>query len=103
MIESGRNQTQSPVEQELAGGGFQQVLAAHDFSDTHGGVINGHSKMVRGHVIVPPDDKITEIFSSHELLTTAPAIHERDDFAIQHAEAPINFGCRLNVASCKLD
>ena len=90
--ESRRGQTERAVEQELAGGGNEQVGTAHDFGDLHRGVIGDAGELVGGHVVVTPDNEIAEVASGDELLRAKIAVGEGDGFAIGNAEAPAELG-----------
>jgi hypothetical protein len=77
----------------LPGGGPEQVGAAHDFGDEHGGIIHDDRKLVGGAAVVAPDDKISEIAARDELLRPELAIDKADGFAIRNTKAPIcDFG-----------
>src|ERR1051326_1282807 len=57
MIEIWRSQTERPIEQELPGGGLQQIFASNDFSDCHGCVVLDDAAMA-----------ITEVVRGEDLL-----------------------------------
>ena|SRR5436190_1689536 len=70
------SQAKRAVEQQLAGGGFEEVFATHDFGDLHRGVINDYCELVSRDAVVPPNYEITEICSRHELLSPVMAVHK---------------------------
>ena len=51
MVEVGRGQTQGAIEQKLSGGGQEQVFAANDLGDLHGGIIHHHGELIGRHVV----------------------------------------------------
>src|SRR5437867_3525366 len=61
MIKRGSFQSQRPIEQELAGGGLEQVFASHDLRDLHRGVVHNNRKLIRGKLIMAPHHKVSEI------------------------------------------
>ena len=75
-MERRRRQTKRAIEQNLACGGEQQIRAANDFGDLHGGVIDDDGELISGNVVLTPDDKIAEVFSSNELLRPKMAVDE---------------------------
>ena len=91
MIKSWKLQAQSLIKQELSGGRFEQVLASNNFADLHGGIIDNHGELVRGHIVMPPDNKIAEIRAGHKLLRTVITVDERDCFGVG-SEPPVDVG-----------
>jgi len=89
MVELRGRQIQSAVEQELAGGGFEQVFAADDFGDAHGGVIHDDGELIRGDVVVPPDDEVAEVLPGNQLLGAVTTVCERNDLPIRHLKPPV--------------
>ena len=90
VVELRRCEVESAIEQQLASCGLEEVLAADDFGNAHGCIINHHGKLIRRDVVMPPDNEVAEVFAGYELLGSASAIHEGDDFAIGNAEAPVD-------------
>ena len=80
------------VEEKLAGGGKQEVSAADDLGDLHGGIVRYHGELVGGNIIGPPDDKVAEVLAGDELLRAEMAVGKGDNFAIGHAESPTELG-----------
>ena len=46
VIEFGRDEAKCFVEQELAGGRFEQILAADNFGNCHGGVVDDNGELI---------------------------------------------------------
>ncbi len=90
MVEGGERQTERAEQQDLAGGGLQQVGAAHHLGDLHGSVIHHHGKLISGDVVAPPNHEIAEILAGHEPLLALPQVGERDHFPIRDPEAPMH-------------
>ena len=86
MIKRGWCQSERAVEKDLPRGGQQQVRAAHDFGDLHGGIVHDDRELICGNVVLPPDDKIAKVFSGDELLRAEMAVGERNSFAIRNTE-----------------
>ena len=76
MVEGGRGQGKRTEEQELAGGGEQEVRAANDFGDLHGGIVHDDGELIRGNVVMTPDDEIAEVFAGDELLGAEISVGE---------------------------
>lgn len=77
------------VEEDLAGGGFEEVGAANDFSDAHGVVVDDTGELVAGNAVAPPDDEVAEVDSSGKALRAEVFIMKGDDLAGRDAEAPV--------------
>jgi hypothetical protein len=67
-------QGESAGEQDLAGGGLEQVGAADDFGNAHGGVIHDHGELVGRHVVATPDEKVAKVAASDEALGAEVAV-----------------------------
>jgi hypothetical protein len=76
------------IEESLTGGGNKQVGSADDLRDSHGRVIRDHGELIGWNIVVSPDDEVSEILSSVELLWAEAAIVEADDLAVRNLEAP---------------
>ena len=61
MVEGGRSQGKRTVEQKLAGSGEQQISAANDFADLHGGIIDNNGELIRRNIVMTPNDKVSEV------------------------------------------
>jgi len=48
-------------QQELAGGGFEEVGAADYFGDVHGLVVDHDCELVGGDVVAAPDEEVSEV------------------------------------------
>src|SRR5277367_1206557 len=83
-----QSQSESAIEQELPGGGKQQVFAAHDLGDLHRRVVHHHGQLISRNAIVPPHDKIAKVPSSDKTLRAEMAVGEGDAFGLRNAEAP---------------
>lgn len=82
------------MQEDLAGGGGQEIRSAHDFGDAHENVIDHHREFIGGYVIPIPDEEIPEVASGGLLIEAEVSIHKRDRLAIRNTEAPINArGC----------
>ena len=51
-------QSQQPIQQQLPGGGRQQVRTPHYFCDAHGRVIHHHRQLIGKYAVRPPQQKI---------------------------------------------
>jgi len=89
MVKLGQGKVEGAVEQYLARGGFEQVLAADDFGDAHGRIIHHHRKLVGGNVIVPPHHKVAKVPPGDQLLGTVLAVHEGNHLPIRHSKPPV--------------
>lgn len=93
--EGGRFEAERAVEEQLAGGGEEEVGAAHDFGDLHGVVVGDAGELVRRKIVVTPEDKIAEGAASDEGLRTEGEVSEMNCFTIRNTEAPVDAGaCR---------
>lgn len=90
-----RLQPERAIEEDLARGGLEEVGSANDFRDAHGGVVNDAGKLVGGHVIAPPDEEVSEIGSSDEMLETEVVVVEGDGLAVRNSETPVVAGRRI--------
>ncbi len=66
VIPQRRGETERAVEQELAGGGLDEVGTADNFRDAHGGIIDYNGELVSGNVVSTPDEEVSEIAASDE-------------------------------------
>ncbi len=92
MIERGQREAEGAIEKKLPGGREQEVSAANDFGDLHGGIVCNHGELIGGNIVRPPDNEIAKVFAGGELLRTKMAVGERNDFTIGHAEPPTELG-----------
>lgn len=89
VVEDWGGEVQCPVEEDLAGGGTEEIGPAHHFGDLHGVVIDHDGELVGRGIILAPDHEVTEVFSGDELLCSLASVLERDGFAVGNAEAPV--------------
>ena len=82
--------SQGAIEQDLAGGGLEQVGAAHHFRYSHSRVVGHAGKLVAGHAVAPPDDKVSKVAAGHKALRAEIPILEVDGFAVGNAESPVD-------------
>ena len=54
-------QSQQPIQQQLPGGGRQQVRTPHYFCDAHGRVIHHHRQLIGKYAVRPPQQKIPAV------------------------------------------
>ena len=90
MEECWRGAVESPVKEQLAGRGLEQVFAPDHLGDVHGGVIYYDRELIGRQVIVPPDDEISKIYSGAIPLWAAVSILEPDHLAGRNAESPVD-------------
>ena len=95
VVEIRRVQTQSFVNQQLAGGRDQQVLAADDFGDAHRGIVDHHREFIGGEPVLAPDDEIAEVAQAVEGAGAEVAVVERYPAVAGHAKTPIRVAGRL--------
>jgi hypothetical protein len=104
-VEPGRvGEAECAVEQDLAGGRFEEVGAAHDFCDGHRCVVGYAGELIAGDTNTPrtktcprgprfavtaPDDEVAEVHAGDEALRAEIEVVELDGFAVGDAEAPI--------------
>jgi hypothetical protein len=88
--ECGRSEAERAVEQQLPRGGTKQISTTDNLADPHGMVVDDNGELVRGEIIVTPDNEIPEIAAGHERLFAFVAIDERNGFAIGHAKTPVD-------------
>src|SRR2546423_11122157 len=90
MIRLRRCQSQSTINQKLPCGRFQQVFSPNDFRNAHRCIIYHNGKLVRGHIIMTPDDEITKVFPGDKCKRAVVPIHNCDYLAVRNTEAPVN-------------
>lgn len=83
---------QSAIEQELPGGGLQEVLAPDNLSDLHRAVIGNHRQLIGRDVVMAPNHEISKISSRDEFLGTVAPIVEANSFSIRDAKTPVDPG-----------
>ena len=85
MEEGWGRQLQRAVEEELAGGGEQQIGSAHNLRDAHGRVVRHDRELIGRNIVVAPDDEVAEVASSDECLWAEVAVDEGDGLAVGDA------------------
>ncbi len=90
VIPQWRRETEGAVEQELAGGGPDEIGTANNFRDAHGGVIDDDGELVGGDIVSPPDEEVTEIATSDKALRAEVLVEELDGFSVGHSESPVH-------------
>src|SRR3974390_556644 len=63
MVVRGDGQAESSNEKQLAGGRLEQIGAANDIGDLHGGIVHHHGELVGGDVAATPKDESAEVTS----------------------------------------
>ena len=102
MVKPWRCQAQGTIEQELARRGPKQIFTTNNLGDLHRRIIHHHGKLISRRIVMPPNDEIAKILSGDKLLLTATAIGKRNHLAMRNAKTPVDPGCGLQVASCRL-
>ena len=75
--------------------GPEQVRAAYNFRDPHGGVIHHDGKLVGGNIVATPEQEVGEVVPGDELLPSEMAIGEGNGLAVGNAETPAYAGGRI--------
>ena len=76
------------VDEELARGGAEEILAAHDLGDRHRDVVGDDREFICRDVVAAPDHEVAEVLARGERLRAAHRVVEADRLAVRHAEAP---------------
>ncbi len=75
-------QAERLLQQNLAGGGFEQVAAADDFGDAQVGIVDGAGELVAGQAVPAPEEEVAEVgfyaATGAEALWAAVAVDEGD-------------------------
>ena len=87
MCERRRGRSERPVEQELADGRGEKIIAAHDLGDLHGDVVDDRGELVGGYAVRPPHDEIADR-SGLRSVSSVHAVHEVRHVRLFHAEPP---------------
>ena len=88
----GSGKVKGLLEEDLAGGGFEEVAAADYFGDLRGRVVDHTGELVRGKAVFAPDEKVAEVFACGERLWAEVFVLEADRFAVGDAEAVVDVG-----------
>src|SRR6202011_1914719 len=79
----------------MAKGRSQQIFSANDLGYAHGRIIDRSGKVIRGNIILPPNDKIAKILSRDSGLLAEPKIEKSKFLTIRHTKPPVHAGrCR---------
>lgn len=62
----GRWEVEGALEEELAGGGFEEIAAADYFGDVCVGVVDDTGQLVAGEAVLTPDEEVAEVFAGYE-------------------------------------
>ena len=73
---------ESPLQQNLPRGGFQQISSADDLGNPHGRVIDDDRQLIRRHIVPSPNEKITNVASREISLYTQVQICKGNLFAL---------------------
>lgn len=79
----GSGEIEGALEEDLAGGGFEEVPAADYFGDSSVGVVDYTGELVAGKGVLSPDEEVAEIFSSGEGMGAEVFVFEADDSAVR--------------------
>jgi hypothetical protein len=101
VIKMRRWEAQSTVQQQLPGGGLQQICSSYDFADLHGMVIGNDRKLVRRNIVSAPDYKVAKVASRHETLCSQTLVEKGDLLPFRNPEAPVHTS-RSTERSCIL-
>ena len=71
---------QQPVQQNLPGGGGEQVPAPHHLGDAHGAVVGHHRQLVGVHAVAAPQDEIPAAGGQILLLGAVVEVGKGDGF-----------------------
>ena len=66
MVERRCLPSKCAVDEQLASGAFEQILAANNLGDAHVVIIGHHGQLVTGHIVVPPKNEVTEVLAGGE-------------------------------------
>src|ERR1700730_2832778 len=88
----GGGEAEGALQEDLAGGGFQEVAAADDFGDAHGGVVDYAGELVAGDSVFTPDEEVAEVFAGGERLGAEGAVFGGYGLAVRDAEAVVGVG-----------
>jgi hypothetical protein len=84
-----RGGAEGPVEEDLAGGGGEQVGSPHDFGDSKEGIVHHHREFIGWDVITVPNEKIPKVDAGVFFHRPEISIRKRNGFAIRHTETPV--------------
>ena len=64
-------------------------LAAHDFADLHGCVVDGDRELIGRNIVTPPNHKIAKVLAGYGALWSKAQVDKADLFAVGHTKPPI--------------
>jgi hypothetical protein len=88
----GRGEVEGALEEELAGGGLEQVAATDYFGDLGVSVVDYTGELVAGEAVLSPDQEVSEVFARGERLWAEVLVFEADRFVVGDAEAVVDVG-----------
>jgi hypothetical protein len=90
-VKVGRSgEVKGALEEDLAGGGFEQVAAADYFGNVGVGVIDDAGELIAGETVLSPDKEVAEVFAGGEGLWAEIFVLEADCLAVRNAEAVVD-------------
>jgi len=89
------------LQQYLTRGGFEQITAAHDFSDVHGSIVDNAGELIAGEIVFAPDEEVSEVLAGGEGLPAGMEIVEGNGLAVGDAEAVVR-GIRVQSPGARL-
>ena len=84
-----RIQPERAVQQQLPGGGKQQVCAAHDFGYFHCGVVRADGQLVGRRAALAPYEEVPEVPLSLEAHLSEVAVAKAHALALARGESPV--------------
>ncbi len=96
----GSGEVKGVLQEDLAGGGFEEVTAADYFGDLHGCVVDYAGELVAGETCVlrilaqafTPNQEVAEVFACGEGLGAEVLVFETDYGFVGDAEAVVDVG-----------
>jgi hypothetical protein len=85
----GEREAEGAVQENLSGGGLEQVGAADDFRDAHEVIVDDAGELVAGDAVATPDDEVAEVDACGEAQRAQVLVVEGDDLAVGDTEAPV--------------
>ncbi len=76
VVPGRRREMEGAVEEDLAECGLEEVFAADDFADAHGGVIGDYRELIGGDVVFSPYYEIAEVAAGYGALVPCPSVVE---------------------------
>src|SRR3984885_6261271 len=92
VIPERRLEAQRLVEKHLAGGGPEEISAADDLRDAHGGIVDYAGELIGRYAVAPPDQEVSEVVAGDEALGSEVLVMKFDGASIGYSEAPVDAG-----------